>query len=57
MNILALNGGSSSLKYRLFRMDGDAEEVLTEGTAERVDGDALAAAADKAIGQCQPFRH
>ena len=55
MNILALNGGSSSLKYRLFRIDGDAEEVLTEGTAERVDGDTLAAAADTAIGQCQAF--
>ena len=55
MNILALNAGSSSLKFRLFRMDGDAEEVLTEGTAERVDGDALEAAADKAIGQCEPL--
>lgn len=55
MNILALNRGSSSLKYQLFRIDGDAEEVLTEGTAERVDGDTLPAAADEAIGQCQAF--
>ena len=55
MNILALNAGSSSLKFRLFRIDGETEEVLTEGTAERVGGDAVTAAAEKAIGQCQPF--
>lgn len=55
MNILALNAGSSSLKFRLFRMDSDTEEVLAEGTAERVDGGAMAAAAEKAIGQCKPF--
>lgn len=55
MNILALNAGSSSLKFRLFQVDGDTEEVLTEGTAERVDGGAMTAAAEKAIGQCQPF--
>ncbi len=55
MNILALNAGSSSLKFRLFCVDGGTEEVLTEGTAERVDGDTLTAAAEKAIGQCKPF--
>ena len=55
VNILALNAGSSSLKFRLFRVDSGTEEVLTEGTAERVDGDSLTAAAEKAIGQCRPF--
>ncbi len=55
VNILALNAGSSSLKFRLFRVDTGTEEVLTEGTAERVDGDSLTAAAEKAIGQCRPF--
>ena len=55
MNILALNGGSSSLKFRLFRMDGAVEEVLAEGEVERVSGDALGAAAEKAIDQCRPF--
>lgn len=55
MNILALNAGSSSLKFRLFRVDSDTEDVLTEGTAERVKGDSLAAAAEKAIRQCKPF--
>jgi acetate kinase len=55
MNILALNAGSSSLKFRLFRMHGGTEEVLTEGTAERVDGGAMTAAAEKAIGQCKSF--
>ena len=53
MNILALNAGSSSLKFRLFRVNGDAEEVLTEGAAERVDGDALLPAAEKAVDQCK----
>ncbi len=55
MNILALNAGSSSLKFRLFRVNGGTEEVLTEGTAERVDGGAMTAAAEQAIGQCRPF--
>lgn len=55
MNILALNAGSSSLKFRLFEVNGNAETVLTEGTAERVDGAELAAAAGKAIAQCKPF--
>lgn len=55
MNILALNAGSSSLKYRLFRVTEGAEDVLADGTAERVDGGALAAAAQHAVGQCQAF--
>jgi len=55
MNILALNAGSSSLKYRLFESHGGTETVLTEGTAERVDDAGLAAAAGTAIGQCKPF--
>lgn len=55
MNILALNAGSSSLKYRLFESHGGTETVLTEGAAERVDDAGLAAAAGKAIGQCKPF--
>ena len=55
MNILALNAGSSSLKYRLFESHGGTETVLTEGTAERVDDAGLAAAVGTAIGQCKPF--
>ena len=55
MNILALNAGSSSLKFRLFAVGGGAETVLTEGEAERVGGDALAAAAEKAVDQCRSF--
>ncbi len=55
MNILALNAGSSSLKFRLFRLTADKEEVLAEGTVERVDGDTLLPAAQKAIAQCQPL--
>lgn len=55
MNILALNVGSSSLKFRLFQIAPDAEKVLTEGTVERLDASALLPAAQKAIAQCQPF--
>ena len=55
MNILALNAGSSSLKFRLFRVDDSVETMLMEGEAERVGGDALAAAAEKAIDQCRPL--
>jgi acetate kinase len=56
MNILALNAGSSSLKFRLFAVTADGgEKVLTEGTAERVGGDTLLPAAEKAIAQCKPF--
>ncbi len=55
MNILALNVGSSSLKFRLFQITPDAENVLTEGTVERLDANALLPAAQKAIAQCRPF--
>ena len=54
MNILALNAGSSSLKFRLFGVTAEGEKVLTEGAAERVGGDMLPAA-EKAIAQCKPF--
>ena len=41
MNILVLNAGSSSLKFRLFRMDAlrslaEPEEVLASGQVERI---------------------
>ena len=55
MNILALNGGSSSLKFRLFHIDGATEKVLTAGGAERVDGGGLETAAEQAIEQCQAY--
>ena len=53
MNVLALNAGSSSLKFRLFRMAGGAEEGLAGGTVERADADSLLPAAQTAIAQCQ----
>ena len=55
MNILALNVGSSSLKFRLFQIAPDGEKVLTEGTVERLDANALPDAAQEAIEQCRPF--
>lgn len=55
MNILALNAGSSSLKFRLFAVNDGTETILTEGEAERVGGEALADAAEKAMNQCRPL--
>ncbi len=55
MNILALNAGSSSLKFCLFRVAANAEEVLTEGEVERLDAGAFPDAAAKAVAQCQPM--
>ena len=55
MNILALNAGSSSLKFRLFSITSNAETILTDGTVERMDANALLPAAQQAIEQCQPF--
>jgi len=54
MNILALNAGSSSLKFRLFRVAPGGEDVLTEGEVERLDAGAFPDAAAKAVAQCRP---
>jgi acetate kinase len=37
MKILAANLGSTSFKYRLFEMDGEAESVVAKGGYERVE--------------------
>ncbi len=55
MNVLALNAGSSSLKFRLFRVTDDTEEVLTGGSLERADAGSLLPAAQEAIAQCRPL--
>jgi acetate kinase len=54
MNILALNGGSSTLKYRLFRFGQDGfEEALEGGKEEHAGAEELAAAARTAIDRCR----
>lgn len=55
MNILALNAGSSSLKFRLLKITPEAETVLAEGIVERMEADALEAAAQQAVAQCKPL--
>ena len=55
MNILALNSGSSSLKFKLFQITPTGETALLEGTVERLGADALLPAAQKAIEQCRPL--
>ncbi len=56
MNILALNAGSSSLKYKLFKLSEtnaeDGESVLAEGEEDRDAGIGIADAAEKVINDC-----
>lgn len=51
MNILALNAGSSTLKYRLFGMP--AENVLADGALDHPGGEGIVEAAQAAIEQCR----
>ncbi len=51
MNILTLNAGSATLKYKLFTMP--AEDVLTEGSLDHPGGDGIVQAAQKAIETCR----
>ncbi len=58
MNILALNAGSATLKYKLLAMPsvgapGEAEAVLAEGTAEHSGQDSLVTAAEEVIAACR----
>ena len=55
MNILALNSGSSSLKFRLLALSPGSEAVLAEGTVERLTAADLRPAAEKAFAQCRPL--
>lgn len=52
MNILALNPGSSSLKYRLFVLP--EETVVAEGNIEHTGGGATVGAAEDALQRCLP---
>ena len=51
MNILVANLGSTSFKYRLFRMDQDGGEVIAKGGYERVED--YAAVIDDALATLQ----
>ena len=53
MNILVLNAGSSSLKYKLFAMP--AEDVLAEGNSDTAPGDSAEDAAAQVISECQKW--
>ena len=57
MNILTLNAGSATLKYKLFALPSDnafnqTETVLAEGAADQAAG-GMIAAAEKVIAECQ----
>jgi acetate kinase len=59
MNILALNPGSGTLRYKLLAMPragGPAEDeaVLKEGNIDHVHGDETVRAAERAVAECLP---
>ncbi len=55
MRVLVLNGGSSSLKFRLFLLTSDGEEVLAEGEEEGSGTQAMLQAAQKVLRTCKPL--
>lgn len=56
MHILALNPGSSTLKYRLFEISANADSLLADGNLEHVAGETTAWAAEEAIRRCLPSK-
>lgn len=52
MNVLVANLGSTSFKYRLFKMEGEDGQLLARGGYERVSdhGEVIADALDKLVG-------
>jgi acetate kinase len=60
MNILALNPGSGTLRYKLLEMPpagarGEDEPVLKEGYIDHVHGGETIDAADRAVAECLPL--
>jgi acetate kinase len=61
VNILALNAGSSTLKYKLFQTPpggfppGEDPDTLLSGTEEHSGGDGLIHAAEQVIQRCGPL--
>jgi acetate kinase len=53
VNILTLNAGSATLKYKLFAMP--AEDVLAEGSVDHPGGEGIVQAAEQAIAHCRPL--
>jgi acetate kinase len=56
VNVLALNAGSGSLRYKLVAGGNAKEQVLLEGAADRVQGRATVDAAERAVTECLPRR-
>ena len=66
MNILALNTGSSTLKYKLIALEDGAgpsdgsgrgrERVLAESSVRRESGDSTARAVEEVAAKCRPLR-
>ena len=54
MNVLALNPGSNSLRYKLIAVEPSGERVLLDRYVDRVKGPATADAAARAVADCRP---
>jgi acetate kinase len=55
MNVLALNPGSNSLRYKLVAVEPAGERVLLDRYVDRAKGPATADAAARAVADCQPL--
>ena len=60
MNVLALNPGSGTLRYKLLAMPQGGgceadEPVLKEGKVDHVHGGATVEAAERAVAECLPL--
>jgi acetate kinase len=55
VNVLALNAGSSTLRYKLVAVEPDFERVLQGGMLDRVQGPAVAEAAAKVVTEHLPL--
>ncbi len=53
MNVLALNPGSNSLRYKLVAVEPGGERVVLDRYIDRVKGPATAEAAARAVADCQ----
>ena len=54
INILALNAGSNTLRYKVVAVDAGGERTAAEGAVDHVKGPAVVAAAERAVAEARP---
>jgi acetate kinase len=55
VNVLALNPGSNTLRYKLVSIGAEGERVLKADAIDQVKGPAVAEAAGRAVAECRPL--